>query len=61
MLPLNNEKAIKLTTALYFTPNGRSIQDSGITPDEIVEFTEEDLNAEKTPQIEAAIRFLEAR
>jgi carboxyl-terminal processing protease len=33
VLPLNNEKAIKLTTALYFTPNGRSIQAAGIIPD----------------------------
>ncbi len=33
VLPLNNEKAIKLTTSLYFTPNGRSIQAEGIIPD----------------------------
>lgn len=33
ILPLNNDKAIKLTTALYFTPNGRSIQAEGIVPD----------------------------
>ncbi|WP_093448322.1 S41 family peptidase [Thiomicrospira sp. ALE5] len=33
ILPLNNGSAIKLTTALYFTPDGRSIQASGIKPD----------------------------
>lgn len=33
ILPLNNEKAIKLTTSLYYTPNGRSIQAEGIVPD----------------------------
>ena len=33
VLPLTNERAIKLTTARYFTPNGRSIHDSGIEPD----------------------------
>ena len=33
ILPLNNEKAIKLTTALYYTPSGRSIQAEGIIPD----------------------------
>lgn len=33
ILPLNNEKAIKLTTSLYFTPSGRSIQAEGIRPD----------------------------
>jgi carboxyl-terminal processing protease len=37
ILPLNNGTAIKLTTARYFTPGGRSIQAKGITPDIIVE------------------------
>lgn len=33
LLPLNNGAAIKLTTALYYTPSGRSIQAEGIKPD----------------------------
>lgn len=33
ILPMNNGSAIKLTTARYFTPNGRSIQAKGIVPD----------------------------
>ncbi len=33
VLPLNDESALKLTTARYYTPNGRSIQAQGITPD----------------------------
>ena len=33
ILPLPNESALKLTTARYYTPSGRSIQASGITPD----------------------------
>ena len=37
ILPMGNETAIKLTTARYFTPNGRSIQAKGITPDIVVE------------------------
>jgi carboxyl-terminal processing protease len=37
VLPLGNGTAIKLTTARYFTPNGRSIQAKGITPDIVVE------------------------
>jgi carboxyl-terminal processing protease len=37
ILPMNNGTAIKLTTARYFTPNGRSIQAKGIVPDIIVE------------------------
>ncbi len=39
ILPLTNNTAIKLTTARYFTPNGRSIQAKGITPDFLVEET----------------------
>lgn len=33
ILPVGRGKGIKLTTALYFTPNGRSIQAQGIEPD----------------------------
>ena len=33
VLPLNNDRALKLTTALYYTPSGRSIQAQGIVPD----------------------------
>lgn len=36
VLPLKDGKAIKLTTARYFTPNGRSIQAQGIEPDIVV-------------------------
>ena len=37
MIPLPNKGAIRLTTARYFTPSGRSIQATGIEPDYIVE------------------------
>ncbi len=33
ILPMTNDTALKLTTARYFTPNGRSIQAEGIVPD----------------------------
>ncbi len=33
VLPLDERRAIKLTTSLYFTPSGRSIQAQGIEPD----------------------------
>jgi len=36
IMPLGNNTAIKLTTARYYTPSGRSIQAKGITPDIIV-------------------------
>ena len=37
ILPMANEVALKLTTARYFTPSGRSIQAAGIEPDIIIE------------------------
>lgn len=37
ILPLANGSAIKLTTARYYTPSGRSIQAKGIEPDIVVE------------------------
>jgi len=37
ILPLGNNTAIKLTTARYYTPGGRSIQAKGIEPDILVE------------------------
>jgi carboxyl-terminal processing protease len=40
VLPIAGNKAIKLTTARYFTPNGRSIQAQGIQPDVFVEQSE---------------------
>lgn len=33
LMPLTNDSALKLTTALYYTPAGRSVQEGGIAPD----------------------------
>lgn len=37
VLPLDNGDSVKLTTARYFTPSGKSIQASGITPDVVLQ------------------------
>ena len=37
VVPITDDRAIKLTTARYYTPNGRSIQAQGIEPDIVVE------------------------
>lgn len=39
--PLGPETGLKITTARYYTPNGRSIQAKGIVPDMLVDETEE--------------------
>lgn len=33
MIPIDNAHAVKLTTACYYTPSGRSVQEGGIEPD----------------------------
>src|SRR5690606_16044023 len=33
LLPLTQDAALKLTTALYYTPAGRAVQEGGIQPD----------------------------
>ena len=37
IIPLQNDDAIKLTTARYYTPSGRSIQAEGIVPDVVLQ------------------------
>jgi len=58
LMPLDDGRAIKLTTAHYFTPSGRSIHGEGIEPDMLVEPTEEDLEDNKDSQLEEAIMLL---
>ncbi|MCK9505099.1 MAG: S41 family peptidase, partial [Porticoccaceae bacterium] len=60
VLPLREDKAIKLTTARYFTPSGNSIQAQGITPDILVEPAEIKLLEQKVGISEANLaRHLE--
>lgn len=51
ILPLDNHSALRLTTARYFTPKGRSIQATGIVPDIVMEnvAVKKDSTEEKRP------------
>ncbi len=49
ILPLDDKSALRLTTARYFTPNGRSIQAVGITPDVDVELPKPTLASLEIP------------
>ncbi len=51
---LSDGSALKVTVAKWLTPNGRSIQDEGISPDIEVLMTREDREADRDPQLEAA-------
>ncbi len=58
IMPLNNASAIKLTTALYYSPEGRSIQADGIEPDVTIRplRVAKDENEGFTPITEAELR-----
>lgn len=47
IMPLRGEGAMRLTTARYYTPSGRSIQALGVSPDIVVEQPRRDPNAEE--------------
>lgn len=51
IMPLGEDRAIRLTTSRYYTPSGRSIQALGVQPDIIVEqrLTEEEETEEEAP------------
>lgn len=62
VMPLRSDGAMRLTTARYYTPSGRSIQALGVSPDIVVEQprrapgSEEDDNAADRSRSEADLR-----
>jgi len=48
VIPLEDGSALKLTTARYYTPKGRSIQAEGIKPDIVVKYIKQADEAENT-------------
>ena len=58
-IPLdNNQGAVRVTIARWLTPNGRQIHEVGLEPDVVVELTEEDVKAERDPQLDRAVEIL---
>lgn len=54
LFDLSNSTLLKVTTAEWYTPNDRSINKEGITPDVEVERSYEDINAMRDPQLDKA-------
>lgn len=59
LLELDDGSAFYVTTARWLTPDGDLIEGQGLTPDHVVELTEEDILNERDPQLEAAIDLLQ--
>ncbi len=57
VIPLKDGSAARLTTAVYYTPSGRSIRDKGITPDVEVSLKEE----KELPEEEDIFKKLEEK
>lgn len=55
---LKDDSSIKITVAKWLTPRGDLIQKKGLEPDIVVEFTEEDFEADRDPQLDKAIEVL---
>ena len=51
---LSDGATLKVTTAEWYTPEGRSINKTGISPDVEVERSFEDINAMRDPQLDKA-------
>ncbi len=56
ILPLDDRSAIRLTTARYFTPKGRSIQATGIVPDIVMENEPRNRREEQAEQRRSVLR-----
>jgi carboxyl-terminal processing protease len=55
---LPDGSAVKITIAEWYTPQGRTINETGITPNVIVEFTPADIDAKRDAQKEKAVEIL---
>ncbi|MDP3995387.1 MAG: S41 family peptidase [bacterium] len=55
---LPDGSSVKFTVAKWFTPDNRSIDEEGITPDEALEMTEEDFDEDIDPHMDRAIEYL---
>lgn len=54
----NDQGQVRVTTARWLTPNERQINKLGLTPDHIVEMTDEDRQAGRDPQLDKALELL---
>lgn len=55
---LPDGSSLRITIAKWYTPGGKNISEVGITPDILVPMTEQDAEAKKDPQLDAAIKYL---
>ena len=57
---MSDGSAIYITIARWYTPNGRQIEGQGITPDDVVEMTPDDIEHNRDPQLDRAIEYIKS-
>ena len=58
---LSDGSAIYISIGRWYTPNGRQIEGQGLTPDMVVERTEQDVQQGKDPQLDKAIEYIKSK
>ncbi len=58
---LSDGSAIYISIGRWYTPNGRQIEGNGLTPDIVVERTEQDIQQGKDPQLDKAIEYIKSK
>jgi carboxyl-terminal processing protease len=58
---LSDGSAIYISIGRWYTPNGRQIEGNGLTPDIVVDRTEQDIQQGKDPQLDRAIEYIESK
>lgn len=58
---LSDGSAIYITIGRWYTPKGRQIEGQGLTPDIVVERTEQDVQEGKDPQLDQAIEYIKSK
>lgn len=61
LIPMSDTTAAKITVAKWLTPNGEQINEVGIEPDEKIEYTNEDYEKEKDPQLDRAVEIMKEK
>jgi carboxyl-terminal processing protease len=57
----DNAGGVRITIARWLTPDGRQISGEGLTPEYVIEMTEEDYEEDHDPQLKKAVEVLEER
>lgn len=58
LINLPGGSSVKITVAKWLTPKGDYIMDKGITPDDVVELTRDDIDNNRDPQFDKALETL---